>query len=203
MCAKKAIECGISTQNIVTFDGFLSSLELRGGPCRASVRKPFSLRCGVWPTSKPSSSPPSPFAEFTKRLEYQILKSNGFGKPYCQTKWIFSSIMAPIKSLIFLKTILTPRWLPTSTARRLRRARFARAGSNSWRRTRRLIPTPSVRVCWISQVREARREVVLHRPHSLRPCGPPRVQGPALQMRDIARSPPLRACGLKIYSIEQ
>ena len=36
-------------------------------------------------------------AESTKRLEHQILKLNGFSKPYCQIKWIFPSIRAPIK----------------------------------------------------------------------------------------------------------
>jgi hypothetical protein len=38
-----------------------------------------------------------------KRLEHPILKLNGFGTPYCQIKWIFRSIMAPIKPLISLK----------------------------------------------------------------------------------------------------
>jgi hypothetical protein len=32
-----------------------------------------------------------------------ILKLNGFGKPYCQLKWIFSGFVAAAKSLIFLK----------------------------------------------------------------------------------------------------
>src|SRR5271163_2439778 len=40
---------------------------------------------------------PSSPAESTKRLEHQILKLNGFSKPYCQIKWIFPSIRAPIK----------------------------------------------------------------------------------------------------------
>jgi hypothetical protein len=47
---------------------------------------------------------PSPFAESAKRLEHQILKLNGFSNPYCQIKWIFPSIMTPIKSLISLES---------------------------------------------------------------------------------------------------
>jgi NAD(P)-dependent dehydrogenase (short-subunit alcohol dehydrogenase family) len=37
-------------------------------------------------------------------LEFQILELNGFRKPYCQIKWIFPSMMAPINSLIFFMT---------------------------------------------------------------------------------------------------
>jgi hypothetical protein len=44
---------------------------------------------------------PSPFAKSTKRLEFQILKLNGFCNPYCQIKWTFRSMMTPIKSLNF------------------------------------------------------------------------------------------------------
>jgi hypothetical protein len=40
----------------------------------------------------------------TKRLKHQILKLNGFWETYCQIKWIFPSIMALIKPLIFLET---------------------------------------------------------------------------------------------------
>ena len=50
------------------------------------------------------SPPPSSPAESTERLEHQILKLNGLTKPYCQIKWIFPSIAAPIKSLILLKS---------------------------------------------------------------------------------------------------
>jgi hypothetical protein len=38
-----------------------------------------------------------------KRLQHNILKLNGFSKPYCQFKWIFQSITTPIKRLILLK----------------------------------------------------------------------------------------------------
>jgi hypothetical protein len=32
-----------------------------------------------------------------------ILNLNGFGKAYCQLKWIFSGFVAPAKPLIFIK----------------------------------------------------------------------------------------------------
>jgi hypothetical protein len=68
-------------------------------------------RCCVALPSATSSSPP---AESTKRLEHEILKLNGFSKSYCQVKWIFQSIMAPIKSLNFLKTHSHAKLAPDS-----------------------------------------------------------------------------------------
>ena len=43
-------------------------------------------------------------SEFAKRYERQILKLAGFVERYFQIKWIFPSIMAQTKSLIFLDT---------------------------------------------------------------------------------------------------
>jgi hypothetical protein len=57
---------------------------------------------------------PSSPAESTKRLKHQILKLNGFSKPYCQIKWIFPSITAPIKRLILLKANSHAKMAPDS-----------------------------------------------------------------------------------------
>jgi len=81
---RKPSNVRISTQNILTFDGFFSSLELRAWPCRASVRKPFSLRRGVWPSSGTSSSPPIAI----RRIYKKVRASNS------QVKWLQQAILS-------------------------------------------------------------------------------------------------------------
>jgi hypothetical protein len=53
-------------------------------------------------------------------LEHQILKLNGFSKPYCQIKWIFPSIMTPIKSLMLLESNSHAKMAPDTESELLR-----------------------------------------------------------------------------------
>jgi hypothetical protein len=54
-------------------------------------------------------------------LKHQILKLDGFCETYCQIKWIFPSIIALIKSLIFLKTHSHAKMAPDNWGRRTMR----------------------------------------------------------------------------------
>ncbi len=110
---KKPSNVRICLVDILTFDGLASSLELQAGRSRIG---------------ETSSSPPSSATESTKRLEHQILKLNGFSKPYCQFKWIFPSIMAPIKSLILFKMNSHAKMAPDSRARHQRSRRTKPGG---------------------------------------------------------------------------
>lgn len=94
-----------------------------------------------------------------------ILKLNGFRKPYCQLKWIFSGLMAPAKSLIFLKWHFHAKMAPDTRAlysgqsRRMPVLAHRSARSpNQWRQ------------------RDLRTRLIGTRPGLLQPTGRPRSQ---------------------------